>query len=257
MAKVYTMSPERSGYYVLGPDTHELLRALFNKAKSWRLYQGLNPAIGITPFEERSRERVLQADEFEGFFAALENEEETFRDFVMLTLLTGARKSNVLSMRWENLNLKSGSWTIPAEQSKNSQSQFIVLTEAEMEILKRREQSDFKHDTFVFPSNSKPGHLTDVKHSWASFLKRADINGLHIHDLRRSLASWMASTGANVAVIRSALHHKDMKTTLTVYARANRQAELAARELAHRTMLDLGRSQSAVPMKRKSNKIVF
>jgi integrase len=236
---------------------HELLRALFNKAKSWRLYQGLNPAIGITPFEERSRERVLQADEFEGFFAALENEEETFRDFVMLTLLTGARKSNVLSMRWENLNLKSGSWTISAEQSKNSQSQFIVLTEAEMEILKRREQSDFKHETFVFPSNSKPGHLTDVKHSWASFLKRADINGLHIHDLRRSLASWMASTGANVAVIRSALHHKDMKTTLTVYARANRQAELAARELAHRTMLDLGRSQSVVPMKRKSNKIVF
>jgi integrase len=105
----------------------------------WRSFQGVNPAIGITSFEERSRERVLQADEFERFFAALENEEETFRDFVMLTLLTGARKSNVLSMRWENLNLRSGNWTIPSEQSKNSQSQFIVLTDAELEILTRTE----------------------------------------------------------------------------------------------------------------------
>jgi integrase len=102
---------------------HELLRAMYNKAKMWRLHQGVNPAVGITPFEERSRERVLQADEFERFFPALDSEEETFRDFVMLTLLTGARKSNVLSMRWDNLNLRSGTWTIPAEQSKNSQSQ--------------------------------------------------------------------------------------------------------------------------------------
>jgi integrase len=231
---------------------HELLRAMYNKAKIWRLYQGVNPAIGITPFEEYSRERSLQADEFERFFAALETEEETFRDFVMLTLLTGARKSNVLSMRWENLNLRSGNWTIPSEQSKNNQSQFIVLTDAELEILTRRERSEFKNDTFVFPSNSKQGHLTDVKHSWASFLERAKIKDLHIHDLRRSLASWMASTGANVAVIRSALHHKDLKTTLTVYARANRHAELAARQLAHKTMLELGKSKTVVPIKRMS-----
>ena len=231
---------------------HELLRAMYNKAKIWRLYSGLNPAVGITAFEERSRERVLQADEFERFFSALKTEDETFRDFVMLTLFTGARKSNVFSMRWEHLNLKSRSWTIPSDESKNNQSQFIVLTEVELEILKRREQSEFKDDIFVFASNGKTGHLTDVKHAWASFLKRAKIKDLHIHDLRRSLASWMASTGANVAVIKSALHHKDIKTTLTVYARANRQAELAARELAHSTMLNLGKPQSVVPAKSNS-----
>ena len=236
---------------------HELLRAMYNKAKMWRLYPGVNPAVGITPFEERSRERVLQADEFERFFPALDSEEETFRDFVMLTLLTGARKSNVLSMRWDNLNLRSGTWTIPAEQSKNSQSQLIVLTDAEMEILQRRDHSESKNDIFVFPSNSRFGHLTDVKHSWTSFLKRANIKDLHIHDLRRSLASWMASTGANVSVIRSALHHKDVKTTLTVYARANRQAELTARQIAQRTMMELGKAESVIPLKRKTAAVEF
>ena len=55
----------------------------------------------------------------------------------------------------------------------------------------------------------------------------------------------MANTGANVAVIRSALNHKDIETTLTVYARANLDAEPAARRTAHEKMLSLGkRSQS-------------
>jgi integrase len=61
--------------------------------------------VAFQPHEERSRERVLQSDEFERFFATLNTEEETFRDFVLLTLLTGARKSNVFSMQWEHLNL--------------------------------------------------------------------------------------------------------------------------------------------------------
>jgi integrase len=86
---------------------------------------------------------------------------------------------------------------------------------------------------------------------------RAEIKDLHIHDLRRSLASWMASTGANVSVIRSALHHKDVKTTLTVYARANRQAELAARQIAQRTMIELGKAESVVPLKRKTAAVEF
>ena len=201
----------------------------------------MNPAIGITPFEEQPRERVLQADEFEKFFGILDSEEEDFRDVVMLTLLTGARKSNVLSMRWSDINLKAGNWTIPSEQSKNGRSQFIVLAESELDILNRRSKVKQAGSPFVFASPSRTGHLTDIKHSWTSFLKRANIEDLHIHDLRRSLASWMASTGANVAVIRSALHHKDIKTTLTVYARANREAELNARRIAHQKMKSLGK----------------
>ncbi|MBZ0187443.1 MAG: site-specific integrase [Candidatus Obscuribacterales bacterium] len=197
--------------------------------------------IAVTGNGKKTLDRVLQADEFERFFLTLNGEEEDFRDFVMLTLFTGARKSNVLSMSWQHINLKSGSWTIPAEQSKNSQSQSIVLTEVELEILSRRQKAQGADAKFVFPSTGKTGHVTDVKKSWASFLGRANIEDLHIHDLRRSLASWMASTGANVSVIRSALNHKDVKTTLTVYARANKESELAARKLAHKTMLELGK----------------
>lgn len=238
----------------------QLIRAIYNKGLAWRVYQGPNPATGITMFEERSRERVLQSDEFERFFTTLDNEEEDFRDFVMLTLLTGARKSNVLGMSWDDVSLKRGAWTIPAEKAKNSRMQVIVLTEAELDILGRRADENrhrSKPSKFVFPGTGDTGHLTDIKRSWTSFCIRARLEDLHIHDLRRSLASWMANTGANVAVIRSALNHKDVKTTLTVYARANQHAELAARQLAHKTMLELGKSQSVVPIKRKAKDTEF
>jgi len=241
----------------------QLIRVVYNKALAWRLYQGSNPAVGITMFEEHSRERVLQSDEFERFFETLDKEEEDFRDFVMLTLLTGARKSNVLAMSWDDVSLKRRTWTIPAEQAKNSRMQVVVLTEAELEILRRRHHKNDNSpqpSRFVFPGSGDTGHLTDIKRAWATFRVRAHLDDLQIHDLRRSLASWMANTGANVAVIRTALNHKDVKTTLTVYARANQDAELAARELAHKTMLELGKksdTQSVVPMKKKRKDVEF
>jgi integrase len=238
----------------------QLIRALYNKGLAWGLYQGANPGVGITMFEERSRERVLQSDEFERFFKTLDQEEEEFSDFVMLTLLTGARKSRVMAMSWDAISLKRATWTIPAEQAKNGRMQVIVLTEAEMDILHRRHEENAqraKPSKFVFAGSGETGHLTDIKHSWTTFCARSRLSDLHIHDLRRSLASWMASTGANVSVIRSALNHKDVKTTLTVYARANQQSELAARELAHKTMLEFGKSGSVVPLKKREKGTEF
>jgi len=45
-----------------------------------------------------------------------------FRDFIKLCLLTGQRKSNVLAMRWDDIDFKGRTWTIPGEKMKNSQS---------------------------------------------------------------------------------------------------------------------------------------
>jgi hypothetical protein len=76
-------------------------------------------------------------------------------------------------------------------------------------------------------------------------LARAKLEGLHIHDLRRSLASFMANAGADVSLIQSALNHKDIKTTLTVYVRTARSAELTAREKAHDLLRKLADTDSA------------
>lgn len=65
----------------------------------------------------------------------------------------------------------------------------------------------------------------DPKKGWARLLIRAGINNCTLHDLRRNLGSWMASQNVNVALIQSALNHKDLKTTINVYARTAKDAE--------------------------------
>ena len=71
-----------------------LLSSTFNQANKLGLWDKPNPASGITKFKERSRSRFLQADELPRFFSALAEEtNEHARDYILLSLLTGARKS--------------------------------------------------------------------------------------------------------------------------------------------------------------------
>ena len=84
-----------------------LLRAMFNRAKDWGLWNKDNPTQGIKKFKEKSRDRFLQSDELPKFFQALQNENnETMRDYFLISLLTGARRANVLSMRWAEINFE-------------------------------------------------------------------------------------------------------------------------------------------------------
>jgi len=73
---------------------------------------------------------------------------------------------------------------------------------------------------FVFPGPGKTGHYAEPKSAWKRILEKAGIKNLRIHDLRRSLGSWQAATGANLSVIGKTLGHKNTSTT-AVYARLN------------------------------------
>ena len=114
----------------------ERLRAMYNKAIEWG-WQGQNPASGIKKFKEKSRDRFVQTDELPRLFVALENEEnEVIRDYIMLSLLTGARKSNVLAMRWDEINFNRAEWRIP--ETKNGEPVTVPLMAQAIEILQRR-----------------------------------------------------------------------------------------------------------------------
>jgi integrase len=228
----------------------ELLSAMFNKANLWRIWTKDNPARGVTKFAEHCRERVLREDEIDRFFKALDEEpKDCFYDVIKLLILTGQRKRNVLSMRWQDIDFTARTWVIPGEEMKNGQSLTIALTDTEMSILNRR--LEIKGNGYVFPSDGALGYYREPKRRWHRLIRRAQLEDFHIHDLRRTLAAYMANSGANVALIQSALNHKDLQTTLKVYAKTARRAELEARENAHKLMFELafkdGRAEENEP----------
>jgi integrase len=230
----------------------QLARAVFNKAKQFKIYQGENPFSNIALFPEESRNRFLSGAEVARLINALQDGLHIdLHDFIMLDLMTGARKANLLSMRWDEidgLNSSSATWIIP--ETKNGTLQVIPLSVNEIKILERRHKT--LSSPWVFPSKtSESGHLEDLKRAWTTIRKQTGLIDITIHDLRRSLASAMASKNVNVALIQSALHHKDLKTTLAVYAKTSNQAVLAAKQLVHKAWFDEAKRErkKVVPLK--------
>jgi len=194
-----------------------MLATMFNKAIEWG-WEGINPCIGIKKFKEKSRERFIQGDEITKFFKSLNEEpNETFRDFFYISLLTGARRSNVQSMNWSDISFNRSEWVI--KETKNGEAQTITLSSQAIAILQERCKT--RNSDWVFPSpSSKSGHIEEPKKAWKNLLERAEIEDLRIHDLRRTLGSWQAATGANSFIIGKSLGHKTQHAT-AIYARLN------------------------------------
>lgn len=203
----------------------ERVRAIYNKAIEWG-YKGENPADNIKKFKETSRDRFIQPDELPRIFRALEGEEnEVTRDYIYISLYTGARKANVLEMRWDELNFTTKEWRIP--KSKNGDAVSLPLIKEAVEILKERKKQNAKmglealQQEYVFPSAiSKSGHVTDPKKAWNRILKEAQIKDLRLHDIRRTLGSYQVMTGASLPVIGKSLGHKSTQAT-QIYSRMN------------------------------------
>lgn len=192
-----------------------LTKAIFGFAVDEKMIDS-NPVSGIRAFEETDRERVLRADELPRFFAAVNAEpSEKIRDFVFLALYTGQRKSNVLGMRWSELNLATKTWTIP--RTKNGKPLTVPLADQAVEILTRREASKGSSE-FVFPGRHGSDHLVDPMRQWREILARAGLTNLRIHDLRRTFGSWQADTGSSLPIIGKSLGHARPETT-QIYAR--------------------------------------
>lgn len=205
----------RAGHPIQANRVLALISSVFNWGISVSLVN-VNPCIGIKKNAEHSRDRFLQADELPRFFTALLNEPNpTIRDYILISLLTGARRSNVLAMRWDEINFERMEWRIAL--TKNGTPQTVTLSPEAIQVLHNR-QPLTGSSPFVFPGTGKSGHLEEPKKGWKRILTDAGITDLRIHDLRRTLGSWQARTGASLAIIGKSLNHKNQSTT-AIYAR--------------------------------------
>jgi integrase len=194
---------------------HSLIRAMLNKAIAWEYLTGTNQAEHIERYPEKSRDRFLLSSELHRFQQALAMEpNETIKDAILLLMYTGARRGNVFAMRWNEVNFDEAYWRIP--DSKNGEPQFVVLTTDALKVLRRRRQST--SSVFVLAGTSATGHIVDIKHAWKRLLDHAGIEDLRVHDLRRTMGSWLLADGHSLPLIGKVLGHKDMQST-QIYAR--------------------------------------
>lgn len=177
----------------------------------WRLD---NPARGIERNQETKRRRYLSAEELGRLTEALaKHEDRQAVDIIRLLLLTGARRGEVQSMRWENLDLVAGVWTKPGATTKQTTEHRVPLSEAARQLLANLRAEADDDTEFVFPGRGGEAHRVELKGDWATLCRNAKIKGARLHDLRHTYASILASSGLSLPIIGALLGHTQPATT--------------------------------------------
>jgi integrase len=200
---------------------------------------GPNPAKQVRPFKEEKRLDCLGSDQLARLGSAMDELagegrlSPAARTAIRLLLLTGARKNEILSLKWEDVDLASS--RIRLLDSKTG-FKIIRLPAPAAEILDGLDRGDGGH---VFPGRGGKGHLSDLKYPWKRALERAGLGGKwRIHDLRHAFASAAVNAGASLPLIGCLLGHRNAQTT----ARYAHVSQSSAAELAERTGESISRA---------------
>jgi integrase len=218
----HTIQPLKKGGKRGGPTVANrvvaIVSRMFSLAQRWHMHEGLNPAQHVERNAEIKRKRYLSGEELGRLttaLAAYPNQQTA--NVVRLLLLTGARRGEVLSARWADLDLTTGIWTKPGSTTKQKSDHVIPLSAPARQLLADIRDSQLRGNPkrplgeYVFPNGQ--GHVREFKKSWASICKAAEIRGLRVHDLRHSFASQLASGGASLPLIGALLGHSNPSTT--------------------------------------------
>jgi len=199
-----------------------LLSKMFNLAVKWE-WRATNPVKGIDRFPEDRRQVFLSPKQITVLSATLASYvEEAARpiqaqksvDAIRLIMLTGARRGEVLSARWEQFDFEDGIWTKPSAQTKQKKEHRIPLSPPALQLLASIREKGVHSSGYVFPARSGgDGHMTEIKKAWADICTRAELEGVRIHDLRHTYASILASGGMSLPIIGALLGHTQPSTT--------------------------------------------
>jgi integrase len=190
-----------------------VLSVVFNLAEIWGLRQdGSNPCRHVKKFKEEKRERFLSKEELANLGCVLDEietetpEAKPALDAVRLLVVTGARLSEILTLKWSYIKGKMA--VLP--DSKTGPKTLYLFPPA-IKVLKQIPVVD--GNPYVIVGRVPGHHLTDLEKPWRRIRKRAGLDDVRIHDLRHTFASLAVGQGMSLPMIGKLLGHQQVQTT--------------------------------------------
>jgi len=205
-----------------------LLSKMYELARRWGFVpEGhANPARDIDKFREQRRDRWVTPEELPGVAQAINEEPNQSARFALwLYLLTGARKSELLRAKWEDVSFERSELRLP--ETKAGRVHYIPLSAPTLALL--REMPRNEGNPYILPGRGPrgataeekaktPTHLVNIDKPWQRVRKAAGVEDVRLHDLRRTVGSWLAQAGNSLHLIGRVLNHSNQSTT-AIYAR--------------------------------------
>lgn len=197
--------------------TVALLSKMFELARRWDFVpeNAANPARGIDKFREQKRDRWVTPQELTRLAVAISQDRNLYaRAALWLYLLTGVRKTELLQVRWEHVDFIRAELRLP--DTKPGRAHHIPLSSPALGLLRALPRQE--GNPYLLPGMKAGHHLVNIEKPWRRVRKAAGIEDVRLHDLRRTVGSWLAQAGHSLPLIGRILNHTDPKTT-TIYAR--------------------------------------
>jgi len=209
----------------------EVLRHLFNLADRKDRFFSKNPVsrAGLLKVDNQI-ERILNQEE-EG--RLLNNSGYYLKNIIMCALNTGLRKGEIISLKWNNVDINNRIITIDSINSKSKKSRKIpinsVIRKMFLELKLQREGNE----VVFLSSDRKPYARQDsLNRAFYKALEKANIKGLKFHDLRHTCATRMIESGANIVAVKEILGHSSLDMTMR-YAHPEDSLKEAVEKLAN------------------------
>lgn len=198
-----------------------VLRAVFNFAMHEYQTDEGKPIIIVNPvaylshirgwFRIERRQTVIKPHQLRDWYFGLNNllnEEEyaqgtMWRDYLLLLLLTGMRKTEAASIKWEDVDIKARTFTL--KDTKNRENHTLPMSDAILDIFKRRKL--FQRNEFVFPADSQTGFIAEPKKVVQKVEALSNVP-FRLHDLRRTFATTAESLDFPAYALKRLLNHK-------------------------------------------------
>ncbi|MFW5793835.1 MAG: tyrosine-type recombinase/integrase [Bacteroidota bacterium] len=198
-----------------------LMRYMYNLALKWEV-SGVtkNPTRGFSiENENNGRERFLNENEVKKLCMALkESNNPSLEPIVLFLLLTGARRSEVLCARWEDIDFERNVWKILI--TKSGKPRVVPLSQSAQKVLHRIPRLEDCQYVFANPKTGKP--FRSIYRSWHTARQKAGLEDIRMHDLRHSFASFLINSGRSIYEVGKLLGHTQIKTTMR-YAHLDNQ----------------------------------
>lgn len=199
---------EDHGPYVANK-TMRVLRALFNHCQATFDICPLNPVSYLTHvkgwYKEKRRRTYIKPQDFKAWWEAVHAlENDTYRDFLLVLLLTGMRRAEAAGMRWVDVDFKDKTFVLP--DTKNGDPLTLPMSEKLHQIFQCRFQQ-YGGGEFVFPGPGQNGHLAEPKKGVAKVVKASGV-AFTCHDLRRSFITIAESLDISAYALKRLINHR-------------------------------------------------
>lgn len=185
-----------------------VLSAAFRTAvREWHWLEA-SPMAGVSKLAEpRGRVRFLSDDERKALLEACAKQPDLYA-VVVLALSTGARRGEILGLRWSHVDLQRH--VIALCDTKNGERRVLPLAGPALDLMRERSKVRAINDDRVFPNANKAGADMNIRRTWAAAVAAAGLQDFRFHDLRHSAASYLAMNGATLAELAEILGHKTL-----------------------------------------------